>query len=64
MRKTTAVPSDYRFVGLDAHGVIRVYGDGPTSDVAETECKKAALEYVGRRRDTGPLDRWTFEVKH
>jgi hypothetical protein len=51
----------YEYVGVDANGTRRVFGFGPAPDVAETECKRAALEYVGRRPDTGPLDKWTFE---
>lgn len=50
-----------RFIGKDANGVPRVYGDGPTADIAETECRQAAAEYVRRRPDTGPLDSWTIE---
>lgn len=48
--------------GFDANGIPRVFGEHETSlDVAETRAKETAVEYVRRRRDTGPLDRWTFE---
>jgi hypothetical protein len=51
----------HEFVGKDANGIPRVYGNGPTPDVAESECRKAMMEYVGRRPDTGPLDKWSLE---
>ena len=51
---------EYRVTGFDQYGLPRVYGVGPTLDVAETEAVTAAREYVARRRDTGPLHRWTY----
>lgn len=50
-----------RFVGFEPDGTRRVFGTGSSPDIAETRCKEAAADYVGRRPDTGPLDRWTFE---
>lgn len=52
--------SSHEYIAKDANGISRCFGAGPTADVAETECKKAALEYTRRRPDTGPLSKWTF----
>lgn len=46
--------------GYDVNGIPRVYGQHDNVDVAETKCKEEAIEYVKRRRDTGPLDKWIF----
>jgi hypothetical protein len=51
----------YRYYGRDPSGYARVWGDGPTPDVAETECCKAVREYVARRPDMGPVANWTVE---
>jgi hypothetical protein len=48
-------------IGYDGNGVPRVYGNGPTPDVAESRCMAESRDYVARRRDTGPLDAWRFE---
>lgn len=47
--------------GIDANGIPRVYGTGPTRDVAETECRQAVIEYVRRRPETGPVAAWRVE---
>ena len=49
-----------RFTGFDPNGIARVYGEHSSADVAETMCKEEAMNYVRRRPDTGPLDRWAF----
>ena len=46
--------------GHDKNGVRRVFGLGPTNDIAETRCKEAAKDYVKDRPDTGPLSEWSF----
>ncbi len=51
-----------QMAGYDANGVRRVWGEGPTLDIAETRCKEAALDYLRHRRDTGPLSAWTFRA--
>jgi hypothetical protein len=51
----------FRYVGYDPNGVKRVYGEGQSEQTACHSCKEAAMDYVSRRRDTGPLDRWTFK---
>ena len=53
----------YQCIGTDSRGIPRVYGEGPSRDVAESRCKDEARDYVGRRRDTGPLDLWQFQDK-
>lgn len=50
----------HEFIGRDAHGVPRVWGTGPTLDIAETRCREEAFDYLRRRPDTGPLAGWTF----
>ena len=50
----------HHIVGYDANGIPRVFGQHNNIDVAETFCKKTAAEYVKRRPDTGPLDKWIF----
>jgi hypothetical protein len=47
-------------VGYDPNGTRRVYGEGPSLDVAETRCMEEAIAYLRRRPDTGPLSRWLF----
>lgn len=49
-----------RFVGYDGNRARRVYGDGPSAEIAETEAMQAAKEYVAARPDTGPLSSWIF----
>lgn len=49
--------------GLDPKGFPRVYGVGPTNDVAETECSEAIIEYLLRRPDMGPVDRWQMRKR-
>ena len=50
--------------GYDTNGIRRVFGLGETRNVAETECKRAILEYIRERPDTGPAAQWsvTFNV--
>lgn len=50
-------------IGCDRHGVPRCFGEGPTREVAETRCVESVFAYVRRRRDTGPVDLWTFADK-
>lgn len=38
-----------KFVGLDADGVRRVWGEGKDALAAKDECKKAVREYCTRR---------------
>jgi hypothetical protein len=38
-----------RYVGLDADGVRRVYGEDEDSSTAWNECKTAVREYCNRR---------------
>ncbi len=52
----------YQYIGKDANELPRCYGNGPTADAAETECRKAIIEYIGRRPDTGPISSWTLEI--
>ena len=51
----------YRNIGTDSQGMPRVFGEGPSRDVAESRCRAEARDYVARRRDTGPLDAWQFQ---
>lgn len=51
----------YRFVGKDAHGIHRVFATANTETEAVAECYEAAIEYVGRHPDTGPLSGWRIE---
>lgn len=51
----------WQVIGKDGRGVPRVFGEGPSFDVAESRCAMAVREYVARRRDTGPADSWTME---
>ncbi len=53
----------FEWYGKDCNGIPRVWGTGPSHDIAETRARSMALEYVARRRDTGPLDLWTFSPK-
>lgn len=50
----------YTFTGYDPDGIKRVWAEHQNADVAESMCRDEAMEYVRRRRDTGPLDKWTF----
>ena len=47
-----------RVVGKDSKGHPRVYA--PTTGEAHIE----AMDYVKRRPDTGPLDKWTFVLEY
>lgn len=38
-----------RYVGLDADGIRRVYGEGEDDSAAHAECKLAVREYCERR---------------
>ena len=49
-----------RFTGFDKNNIARVYAEHDNRDVAETACNEEAMAYVRHRRDTGPLDRWSF----
>ena len=40
-----------RVVALDGNGIPRVYGDGPTMDIAETRCRDELLEYLKTRKE-------------
>ena len=51
--------SVYRYVGRDGNGIIRVWGEGRSDYDAVKECETAAMEYVARRPDTGPLADWS-----
>ena len=53
----------WQVIGKDGHGVPRVYGEGPSRDIAESRCWDEVRDYVARRRDTGPADAWTVEDK-
>lgn len=50
-----------RWIGKDANGIPRVYGEAPTPDIAEARCMDAAKDYVRHRPDTAPLSMWAFE---
>ncbi len=52
-----------RYVGKDANGIPRVWGEGETSEIAETRCREAVLDYLKGRPDTGPLSGWIVEPK-
>ncbi len=56
----TDIISQSECYGYDPNGIRRVFGTGSTRDLAETRCREAAKDYVQRRRDTGPLDQWSF----
>jgi hypothetical protein len=51
----------FRCEGFDPKGIRRVYGEGQTASEAEAECRNAALAYIRRRPDAGPLADWTFK---
>lgn len=46
--------------GYDVNGIPRVLWRDKNIDIAETKCKEMAVQYVKRRPDTGPLDKWIF----
>ena len=52
------IQEHHEFVGTDGSGVPRCFGRGPT-DTAVVECRKAIVEYVRQRADTGPVGDWT-----
>jgi hypothetical protein len=51
----------YRYVGCDAAGVPRTWGEADNSSDALNQCVIGAREYIKGRPDTGPVDRWLFE---
>lgn len=51
-----------RFIGIDPQGTPRVWAEHQSQDVAETMCREEAINYVRRRRDTGPLAGWTIKA--
>lgn len=51
------------WVGKDRNGIPRVWGTGPSHDVAESQALAMARDYLKRRPDTGPLDLWSFAPK-
>lgn len=50
-------------IGRDRNKIPRVWGAGPTWDIAETRCHTAAVDYVRSRPDTGPLNSWEWREK-
>lgn len=46
--------------GYDPNNIRRVWGDGPSYEIAQTEAIEAAKEYIARRPDTGPIEDWSF----
>lgn len=50
----------YRFIARSPDGAKRVYGDGPTKDIAESRCRDELLEYIKRRPDW-PLSKYIIE---
>jgi len=53
----------HMFVGKDCNSIERVWGEGPTADIAETRCFDEAKVYIKERPDTGPLSRWSFSER-
>jgi hypothetical protein len=49
-----------RITGYDVNGVPRVYGENDTVEAALKACTEEAMDYVRKRPDTGPLDKWLF----
>lgn len=57
----------HRYIGYDARGVKRIWGEGPTLEDARLSCQEAAADYVRSRPDTGPLTAWklySVPIKH
>ena len=54
------IQKHFEFVGRDGSGVPRCFGRGPTPYTAVIECRKAIVEYVRQRPDTGPVGDWTL----
>jgi hypothetical protein len=50
-----------KFVGADAAGIPRVYGEASNPHLAYIQCVDAIKEYVKRRPDTGPTSAWLIE---
>ena len=48
-----------RFIAKDVNGVPRVWGEGPTAEIAESRCIDTLREYVQGRRDLR-LDQFTI----
>lgn len=46
----------FRYIAYDHMGVKRVYGDGPTKDIAESRCLLELEEYQQRRPDLRPFE--------
>lgn len=64
-RDAMGLPIAFRveWAGYDARGVPRVWGAGVSHDIAETQARAAAVEYLKRGpavAHAGPLDAWTF----
>jgi hypothetical protein len=53
----------YKYVGRDADGIARAWGSDATLEGAREQCLQQAIKYVQTRPDTGPLDKWIFEMK-
>ena len=53
----------FQMNGIDKNGVTRVYGRGPTLDLAETECRRAVVEYCQRRREM-KIDDFEYTVPY
>jgi hypothetical protein len=49
-----------RVDGLDPNGIRRVFGYADMEEDARREAMFAAAEYVERRPDTKPLEKWNF----
>jgi len=51
----------FAIVGFAPDGTRRTWGSGKTEEAAMFEVKEATAEYLLRRRDLGPMDKWTFK---
>ena len=49
------------YVGFSPDGARRVYGQDQDSSRAMAQAFKAAREYLMRRPDCGPLEKWNFQ---
>jgi hypothetical protein len=52
--------SSVRVHGIDPNGIPRVFGYGDMEEDARREAMYAAADYVKRRPDTLPLEKWNF----
>ena len=50
----------FRYEGIDPTGTPRVFGQDQYEQTALGFCKEEATDYVKRRPDTGPLNKWNF----